>query len=106
MNQAAIESTGETAACIFNESDCIVEGTVEVHEARFNDLYRSMLGIQAIAHILAANEVIEEDAAKEPLNGFLVGGLTAAIQALSGMSLNAMEKLAERSNAQRGNDHE
>ncbi|CAE6946103.1 hypothetical protein R69608_05529 [Paraburkholderia nemoris] len=85
--------------CVFNDSVGIVQGPVEVGEAVFNRLHRSLSGIQAISQILAANGTAEESNNQEPLNGFLVGGLTDAIQMLSVFSIDAMERLIDRRNS-------
>jgi len=99
--QSELPSTpdGPVALCVFNDSTGIVEGPIEVSEALFNSLHRSLAGIQAISQILAASGVAEEDENQEPLNNFLVGGLTDAIQMLSAFSIDAMERLIDRRNS-------
>jgi len=97
---AAIQEM-KPAPCIFNESLDIADEPIDVPAVLFSNVHRSLLGIQAISQILAANGIAEENSSHERLNGFLVGGLTSAIQMLSEFSVAALEEVVSRRDRER-----
>lgn len=97
---AAIQEM-KPAPCIFNDPLDIADEPIDVPAILFSNVHRSLLGIQAISQILAANGVAEANSGHEPLNGFLVGGLTGAIQMLSEFSVTALEEVVGRHDRER-----
>ncbi|GAB2886037.1 hypothetical protein GCM10027093_21380 [Paraburkholderia jirisanensis] len=60
---------------------------------QLNRLHRAMQGINAISEILIASYVEDGHEDGQPLGGFLTGGLFAALQALSEMSVNDIHSM-------------
>lgn len=97
------------APCFLNDRlESVGHGcSVEVPGTLFNALQRSMYAIQTIGQLLDANGVAAESMDNEPLSPFLVGGLVAAVRALSDYSASAMEEAATRhQKARREASHE
>ena len=83
------------APCFLNDRlESVGHGAVEVPGTLFNTLQRSMYAIQTISQLLGANMVAAENMDNEPLNPCYVGGLVAAVRALSDYSGSAMEEVA------------
>ncbi|MGK8202917.1 hypothetical protein ACRS8P_29155 [Burkholderia cenocepacia] len=59
-----------------------------------SDVYRGLIGINAISQILIANEVAK-DCSELALDGHLAGGLLDAVNALSSFMIDHIEDLAD-----------